>query len=164
MKRVYWLIIITLLFFACNRTAEKAADYNDKIINLQRQVIEDVNEMDSTLVDYNSEEMEIAHLELKTEIRKSLQNLKSVGAFRNDSSLYIAAEDLFLFYKKISDNQYQQLIEIMETPDSLYTLEDQQRALAIEDTIRDAFDQHHEEFASAQQKFSEKYRLTIEND
>ena len=164
MKRIYWMIALTVLLFACNRKAEKAADYNDNINRLQYKVMEKINEMDSSLVEYDADQMEIAHLELKAEIRRSLQGLRDLGAFTQDSTLYLASKDLFTFYKEVSDEEYERLVEIMSLPDSSFTSAEQERASAIFDTIQVRFETQHEDFKKVQQKFIEDYRLTVEED
>jgi|AntRauTorcE11897_2_1112592.scaffolds.fasta_scaffold15425_2 glutathione peroxidase-family protein len=164
MKRIYWMMTLTVLLFACNRKAEKAADYNDNINRLQYKVMEKINDMDSSLVEYDADQLEIAHLELKAEIRRSLQGLRDLGPFTQDSALYTASEDLFKFYKEVSDEEYERVVEIMSLPDSSFTAAEQEHASAIFDTIQVRFETQHEDFKKVQQNFIEEYRLTVEEE
>ncbi len=163
MKKVLYILPLIVLFItACESRSEKAAVYNDAIIDHQISIIEAFDRLDSSFNQYDADEMDYSYLMLEAEIKTGLRILDTIGGFGKDTLLLDAARDLFHFYDEMADKEYVELIDLLKIPDSLYTSEDQTHAFNLNANINMKFNEAHEQFISAQKHFGGQFNVEFD--
>lgn len=160
----FWIIggAICITLSACSSKAEEAAAYNDRLIAQQSYILDALNELDSTLNELDTTQIDDAYHILRGRIREGMRQVDSIGTFREDESLQSATIELFKGYDEIVAGPYQRLIELMELPDTAFTKVEQKRALMLEDEIIQEVESLHEDFIVKQNDFGEKYNVIFE--
>lgn len=158
------VLLLALALMACRSSAERAADYNDSIVDQQLHIINAFDVMDSTLNDtlVRTERLDYAHMNLQTTIKRGLLALDSIGSFRKDPSLELAAKTLFKAYDEVAGNEYRLLMDIKKLSPELITQAVSDSSMAIQQRVLDKSKQAQELFLKEQEAFGEKYHLQFE--
>jgi hypothetical protein len=148
---------------ACGNQNEKAAKYNNRVIELQRSITDNLSLMDSTLRDVKAskERTEYHYARLQAGVKHSLLALDSVGSFNNDPLLLIGARDLFRTYEKLVDEDYKSLIGLKIIPAESVTLAIQDSSIAVQNQIRKSAEAAQNEFILVQKEFALKFNLDL---
>lgn len=157
-------LILSVAFSSCGKKAEKAADYNNSIIVRQMRVIEALDLMDSTLRDSGAtdQRMDYAFANLQATVKSAVMSVDSIGSFKNDPSLQIAARDLFRAYEAMTDGDYARLVSIRNLPQTAITQAVVDSNNAIIERIHLSSEEAQKRFIKAQEDFGKKYNLTFE--
>lgn len=158
-----FILVLWLGMLACKSENQEAAEYNNRVIELQRKITDDFALMDSTLRDprASKERTEYHYARLQAGVKQSILALDSVGSFNNDPLLLVGARNLFRAYEKLIDENYKQLIEFKGIPPESVTLAIQDSSIAIQNEIRDAAQSAQDEFVLVQKEFANKLNLTL---
>ncbi|MGB0424471.1 MAG: LIC11966 family surface protein [Flavobacteriales bacterium] len=156
------LVAMTLVLTSCTTRSDKAATYNDSIIAQQTEIIEAFDQMDSVMSTLNNEEMESTYLILRGKVKEGLKTLDTLGAFEKDDILLKASKDLFRGYDHLMQNEYSDLLQIIQLPDSAITVDVQQEAFGLESDIVMTMKTLHTDYESKQRTFGEKYNVVFE--
>ncbi|MCX7736420.1 MAG: hypothetical protein N2319_06870 [Candidatus Kapabacteria bacterium] len=161
MIRKFIFILSLIIFFSCSSQRKDAIEYNDKIINEQNKIIEKAITFTSSFETRNYNTIDSLRLLLLSQIESSIEEVSKMQAFDGYDSLRLAALDLFNFYKKVYENEFKEITQII-TKDSLEITEDDiirhnilTRKIKNEEII---FDNN---FQKTQQSFAKKYNLNI---
>lgn len=157
-----FLLVCSMWLLSCTTRSDKAASYNDSIIAQQSEIIEAFDQMDSVMSTLNNEEMESTYLILRGKVKEGLKSLDTLGAFEKDDALLKASRDLFRGYDRLMQNEYSELLEIIQLPDSAITTDDQQEAFGLESDIVMTMKTLHSDYESQQRAFGEKYNVVFE--
>lgn len=155
---------IAILISSCSRTAEQAAAYNNALILRQMRVIEALDLMDSTLSDpgMTDERLDYAFANLQARVKSSVMAVDSLGSFRQDPSLQIAARELFRAYESMTDGEYARLVAIRKLPQSAITESVVDTNNAIIFRIQQRSELAQKKFLKAQADFGNRYDLSFE--
>ena len=93
---------------------------------------------------------------LQMQILNSIESLNMMQPFQNDSSLLIAAKELFNCYKDVSKYQYPKILELVENPNVDDAQFDQQ-LISIQKEISEKQVPFDKKFTEEQLKFAKKY-------
>lgn len=156
-------ILLFLFLAACSSVNEEAADYDNRVIELQRKITDDLSLMDSTLRDVRAskERTEYHYARLQACVKQSILALDSVGSFNNDPLLLVGARSLFRSYEKLIDENYRQLVNFKLIPPELVTLAIQDSSIAIQTDIRKTSQTSQDEFSLLQKEFAVKFNLEL---
>jgi hypothetical protein len=163
-KKAFFLIgvIIAISFSSCTSRSEEAADYNKLVIDEQIEIVRSFNEVDSTLNELDAESIDDAYHILRGKIKGGIRKLDSIGDFKGDPSLLQASKELFRGYDNLVAGPYQDLIKLLELPDSMFTSEEQLKAFKLEDEIVENIHSLHDAYEAKQLEFGAKYNLVLE--
>jgi hypothetical protein len=166
MKVFHAILFFTVLvaIAGCETRSSKAGVYNDRIMHHQYEISEGFSVLDSALNTYDSAEIVVARAVLNARITTGLRLLDTLNGFSGDTTLSMAARSLFSFYHKVANDEYTELSMILQKPDSIYTVEDQMRAWALDSIIRVRFKDSHDAFLTEQQTFWGKYNIVEKTD
>jgi len=157
-----FLLACAICFLSCTTRSDKAASYNDSIIAQQTEIIEAFDQMDSVMSTLNNEEMESTYLIVRGKVKEGLKSLDTLGAFEKDDALLQASRDLFRGYDRLMQNEYSELLEIIQLPDSAITTNVQQEAFGLESDIVMTMKTLHTDYELKQRSFGEKYNVVFE--
>ncbi len=110
----------------------------------------------------DSESIDDAYHILRGKIKGGIRKLDSIGDFKGDPSLLQASKELFRGYDNLVAGPYQDLIELLELPDSMFTSEEQLKAFKLEDEIGENIHSLHDVYEAKQLEFGAKYNLVLE--
>lgn len=165
MKNLHLLLVaFCFALISCTSRSDKAAAYNDSIIEKQTAVIIAFDQLDAAMTDLNEEEMSANYLILRGRVKESIQMLDSLGKFQDDEDLLKASKDLFQGYDELMEEEYGELINILAADDSSFTPEVQQRAYALQTEIFSQMKQLHQNFTAEQRSFGERYNVIFEEE
>lgn len=153
-----------MIVSSCMSRAEKAADYNDRIIGEQKEIINALVVMDSTFGDTNAtrEVVGLNYANLQASVKKAILGLDSIGPFQQDPSLQLSAKELFRSYEQLIDFDYKKLVEIKLLPAESVDVAIVDSNFAVQERIFMQSKVAQERFYKAQEEFGKKYNLEFE--
>jgi hypothetical protein len=142
-------------------TFKTPADYNDYIIVRQQEVARLIDQF-AGASDLNADSAR-AILQKSSRITgEYLNDLSAMSGFKGDTAFRNAAVKSFTFYKRIFDNEYNELLNINAKGEKA-SQADQQRAQAISQSLSKEEAELDNRFVSAQREFAQKNKLNIES-
>lgn len=110
---IFFIISAISLPVAAQNTFKYAVDYNDFIINEQNKIGGIINGFMLASGKGKLKEMSMKHDEVIKQIDASTELVKALKPFKNNSSFKNAALDLFAMYKSISQNEYMDIMALV---------------------------------------------------
>lgn len=178
------LSVFTLCaFYSCKPSPGKAMEYYNQALDYQQAVLEkeDVliqiinREMKKTLADSattnipqgNDTTIEIntiseVYSDFHSQIEASLAQTQKLGNFDGKTFLLDASVSLLETYKRLSEKEYLEVVEIVKIPSSLYTNENDNRFLDLTEHIDTCLQNEIDNFTRMCKEFSREYQFTIE--
>lgn len=159
-----FLVSLLLVFAACKSVNEEAAEYNNRVIELQRKITDDLSLMDSTLRDPRAsrERIEYHYARLQACVKQNILALDSVGSFNSDPLLLVGARSLFRSYEELIDENYKLLVGFKNIPSENVTLAIQDSSIALQNDIRLTAQAAQDEFILVQKEFANKLNLALQ--
>jgi hypothetical protein len=157
-------VITAMIVMSCASRAERAADYNDRIVGTQKSIVDALVVMDSTFSDTNAtkEWVDLNYADLQARVKRAILALDSIGPFQEDPSLQLSAKELFRAYEALVDFEYKKLVEIKLLPDVSVNMAIVDSNLAVQERIFMQSKIAQERFYKAQEEFGKKYNLEFE--
>jgi hypothetical protein len=157
-------VFIAMIVMSCASRAERAADYNDRIVGTQKSIVDALVVMDSTFSDTNAtkEWVDLNYADLQARVKRAILALDSIGPFQEDPSLQLSAKELFRSYEALVDFEYKKLVEIKLLPDVSVNMAVVDSNLAVQERIFMQSKIAQERFYKAQEEFGKKYNLEFE--
>ena len=164
-SRSITFFILGIIFLAgCTNRAERAAEYNDSIIEYQKSIVDALVLMDSTFSDTNATRDRVGYFfaNLQSKVKLSILALDSIGSFQKDPSLQLSARELFRTYEELVDHEYKKLVEIKLLPAQSVDMAVVDSNLAIQSHIHLQSKIAQDKFLKAQEEFGKKFHLEFE--
>jgi hypothetical protein len=160
----FYFLSAVLLFSSCANRAEKAAEYNDSIIQYQKSIVDALVEMDSTFSDTDAtrDRVGYSYANLQLKVKLAIQALDSIGSFQKDPSLQLSARELFREYEELVDNDYKRLVEIELLPAESVSVAVVDSNFVIQSHIHLQSKIAQDKFLNAQEEFGKKFHLEFE--
>ncbi len=180
------ILISILIWGSCKPSPQKAEKYYDAIIEPIEEVFkkEDVlislinAEMDKTIKDSSSsiinndtiiadtayKKLDMAFSNLQIQVNVSINKLESLSDFDKSNTLKIKAINLMEEYNTLCKNEYAGLIYIIKIPEANYTLEDDDKFLALSESIDNKLQEKISGLLKEIKLFAKKYNFEIEKD
>jgi len=151
-------------FTACNQSAGQAVGYNDQVVEIQDALMMSVRDLEQSFDDYEANAMDSCFRQLMTQIQMSKAQLEKLGDFKGDSTLYFAARNVLDEYDALAGSEYAELISFMKIPDSLFTVEDQERSFVILSQVANRRESVFASFVEAQKSFGSDYGFVFDEE
>jgi len=163
MKKVigFLFFVSILIFSACAPTTEQAAAYNDTIIAEQTLIIEKIDAVTESFVDYIPEVMDKASKEASDQVNKGIANVTAFEKFDKTNDYKDAALELFNVYKSVIDGEFKKMIAIYKIPDEDFKDEHYQQFDELQTAAQDKMDKAEAKFVAFQEEFAKKYNLIL---
>lgn len=181
MKKSNYFSIILLSFSvsSCMNTPEDAIKYFENIFKYQETVIEKEGELQNVILKFVSEpaedsiadktdtiisfdELDSAYNSFLNQINISLKEVKKIEAFADKTILRDAAINLLNAYKSVAENEYAEILKILEIPDEEITEDDNARFNELfSKQINLKLDKELDEFFEVQQAFADEYDFEL---
>lgn len=163
-KLTTFFLSAMIVLASCTNRAEKAAEYNDSIIQHQKSIIDALEGMDSIFVDSNATKDRVgySYANLQSKVKLAILALDSIGSFQKDPSLQLSARDLFREYEELVDVDYKKLVEIKLMAAESVDVAVVDSNFAIQSHIHLQSKIAQERFLKAQEEFGKKFHLEFE--
>jgi hypothetical protein len=170
----YFPIVVVILLFsitACNKpvkgrngvTYKSAVQYNDYIVGRQTKLMQQILDF-SKAADKNIDSAEKMLNKSVDATAVMAEEIKSMPAYKGDSSMRDAAAKSFGFYKNVFQNDYSRIIQIRKKGVNM-TSEDITEMRDIVDKITREEEGFDKSFHNAQKSFADKNNMKLmEND
>jgi len=180
------ILISIFIFGSCKPSPQKAEKYYDDILEPIEEVFkkEDVlislinAEMDKSINDSSSsiinidtiiadtayKKLDMAFSNLQIQVNISINKMKSLPDFDKSNTMKTKAIDLMEEYNAVCDNEYPGLIEIIKIPEANYTLENDDKFLALSESIDNKLQNKISALLKEMKQFARKYNFEIKKD
>jgi hypothetical protein len=137
-------------------------EYNDTIIKEQAKIIELMFDLVAK-IETDLDGCEAVRLKTIVQCDSSIQLVSKMEPFDGDASMRNTALDLFKFYKKAYENEYKEMIEILQLKDKI-TSDDMARMTSLNDELAKKETSLDSSFQGAQAAFAKKNNIIIEDN
>jgi hypothetical protein len=155
------LIVMTILV-ACGPTPKQAAEYNDKIMDIQFNIVQSIDKLNETYQFYIPTEMDAAWNKSLEVITKGIETVTAMEKFDGKTEYKDAALEFFKAYKGIIETEHKEMVNIYKIPDENFT----EQHLAQWDKLFEQADSKMEvateKFGKIQDEFAKKYKLDLQ--
>lgn len=158
---IYLIAPFLLLLTACGTNAEDAKEFNDKIIQVQRNVLEAENDFINAVSNNKQEEIDQAYNTFLNTINESIKKVEEMEGHSKFDNFRKAALDFLKTYKAVTGKEYARAIEIAKIPDEKYTQEDDDELMQLSEIIDKKLQDAINEFGKAQEKFAKEWELNL---
>ena len=157
------LTVSFLLLQSCNsKPSMTPVEYNDTIIKEQAKIIELMFDLVAK-IETDLDGCEAVRLKTIVQCDSSIQFVSKMEPFDGDASLKKTALDLFNFYKKAYQNEYKEMIAILQLGDKI-TAEDMARMTSLNEELAKKETSFDNAFQGAQAAFARKNNIMIEDN
>ena len=157
------LTVSFLLLYSCNsKPTMTPVEYNDTIIKEQAKIIELMFDLVAK-IETDLDGCEEVRLKTIVQCDSSIQFVSKMEPFDGDASMKNTALDLFNFYKKAYQNEYKEMIEILQLGDKI-TAEDMARMTSLNEELAKKETSFDSAFQGAQAAFAKKNNILIEDN
>lgn len=150
-----------LFFCACTGPDITPVQYNDSLVIEQVRVVEAADRLQEVFDTYVKEDMESVYGRFTVQIDRSIEKVKQIDAFKGDAAFKNSTMDLLSTYKRLSENQYGDAMELLSKPDSLYSPSDEARLELLYKQIDRVTNQAGNNYSKAQDDFAKANNLKL---
>jgi len=155
----FFVILTGFDLFGQTQVFKTPVEYNDYIIGEQQKIGQKLQEFSASISTKSKSKMNQALEDVRKQINESLEKLKAIADYEGNWEFRNAAIILFEFYGVISNNQYQELIEIVVK--EKYSNVDQERIKYLLENVSKQEATHDKRFMEAQQEFAKQFNVKI---
>jgi hypothetical protein len=159
---LFGIVLMGVLLSSCKDTKSQAIDYNDKIVRLQSSIGKRMIAFSRTFSSKNMTLMEKKHSELLDSIDFALSRAEAMGPFNGSSELRDTAIKLFEFYQDISENEYDEMLDIFSQDE--ITESDVERIEELAEGIGEREEALDYEFAAVQKAFAKEHGILLRDN
>ena len=157
------LTVSFLLLQSCNsKPTMTPIEYNDTIIKEQTKIIELMFDLVAK-IETDLDGCEAIRLKTIVQCDSSIQFISKMEPYDGDASMKNTALDLFNFYKKAYQNEYKEMIEILQLGDQI-TEKDMARMTSLNEELAKREATFDSAFQGAQAAFAKKNNIMIEDN
>lgn len=161
MKYLAFLLLgVTLV--SCGPSSFDAAEYNDKIINKQIEIITSVTDLSNEFGSYDNDGIDAQY-------KKTVKLVEDTKKFTNELEGFDGKtdfKDAFMDLLNVIDGQlkkeYLVLMEILKIPTEEYTEEDEAQYMEVATKADEEFEKAQDDFIQAQKDFAAKYNFILQ--
>jgi len=165
MKKYYKILSACCLLFmlaSCGPTTDEAIKYNDSIIDVQAQIVEEINTLYKCFDDWDHpEKMDEAYKQALAQVDLGTEKVSKLPDFGGKSEFREATLKLFSVYKSVIQTELKTMIDIIKMPGAEITPEIEARFDAMNGQALKKMDNGLKEFQEVQIKFSVKYNFVL---
>ena len=159
------MLLCVGLFLLVSTQAQnkKAAQYNNKIIDLQYKLVPDVVNFFKAFEGGNLTDLKSKKAILSKDFTSAIAKVTKMKAFEGDIALRDAALEWFNLYKSSLDAEYNHIIELASKPKDKRTAEDKAKLQKLSDELIGKETEIDLKFEAAQVTFSKKHGLELKS-
>ena len=146
---------------ASSITASFSQNYDAAAYQFHQSIVEAQQNVGKELFYFNEKADELNLKILKFEINKSKAFIDSLTVYNNETTYLNAANKLLWLYQDIAENEYTQLLKLIEDPE-LDAKDFKAKKMAIFDSVKKKSAEVYPAFLVAQDNFCKKYGVKLQ--
>jgi hypothetical protein len=172
--RILTVTCLLLLLTACGNnntkpTGESAAAYNQKLIDRQRAFINAVEDLNSSIGNYEFEQAEKERIRCITLCDSAIAALKTEGPYANDEEFWMATLKYFEAERKLYVFHWKEALEVIKSIDGAQGYDNdldmkQKRLDELATEIDRKNIKYQDDLIASQRAFAQRHRFIITND
>ncbi len=147
-----------LLISICNSFSQ---NYNVEAYQFHQSIVEAQQNVGKEVFKFNERATNMNLRILKFELNKSIEFIDSLVVYNNETDYFNAAKKIFALYKDLTENEYAQLLKIIEDPE-LEFKDFKVKKQKIFEAMKVKTAAVYPIFNTAQNEFCKKYGLKLE--
>ena len=160
-KKLLLLCAGIVLITSAQAQNKKAAQYNNKIIDIQYKLVPDVVNFFKAFEGGNLTDLKSKKAILSKDFDAAIKKVSAMKPFEGDAGLRDAALDWFKLYKSSLDAEYNHIIELASIPKDKRTADDKAKLQKLSDQLIGKETEIDLKFEAAQVEFSKKHNLEL---
>ena len=136
-------------------------NYNIEAYTFHQSIVEAQQNIGKEVFEFNERASDLNLKILKFELNKSILFIDSLKVYNNETAYFNASKKLFGLYKELSENEYPQLLKLIEDPDLEYK-DFKVKKQKIFDSMKIKMAAVYPAFNVAQEQFCKKYGIKLE--
>lgn len=160
-KKLFLLCAGIILIVSAQAQNKKAAQYNNKIIDIQYKLVPDVVNFFKAFEGGNLTDLKSKKAILSKDFDDAIKKVSAMKPFEGDAGLRDAALEWFRLYKSSLDAEYNHIIELASIPKDKRTAEDKAKLQKLSDQLIGKETEIDLKFEAAQVEFSKKHNLEL---
>ena len=161
-KTLLLLPLLALLFVACSfETTEKAVEYNDEMIAIQKDVDQSLVDLLGAIENSDPVEMEIAKEETLKNIEEAMKKVDEMRDFDKKDDFKKEMHKLLKMYQDITENELTEAIEIISYSEDLTDADIERYSQLFEEALN-KYNKVFKEFNDWQDGFAEEWDFEID--
>lgn len=160
MVRATFFTLVVLLS-SCTSNKQTPVQYNDSLVIEQVKVVDAADRLQEVFDTYVKEDMETVYGRFKTQIDASIEKVNSIDPYKDDDSFKNSTLELLNTYKRLSENEYRNALEVLSKPDSVYTPADEARLEILYKQIDRVTTQAGAAYIKSQEAFAKANNLSL---
>lgn len=165
MKRTFCflagMILLVMLIGVRLNGAETAAQYNNRIVNCQIQVIKKMTAFYESFKTRNPDELDAKLNALQLQCDESLNEMASIPPYKGETELRERFIDLLKFYKAISMFEFVEYNKVLKKKNKDVTNKDRSALNEMQQSIASRESLLDQAVNDAQNAFAKKYKFSI---
>ncbi|HVD98447.1 MAG TPA: hypothetical protein VNB90_09615 [Cytophagaceae bacterium] len=162
-KKLLLLCVGIFMIATTQGQNKKAANYNNKIIDIQYKLVPDVVDFFKAFEGGSLTELKAKKDVLSKDFDKAISKVSGMKAFDGDIQLRDAALEWFKLYKNSLDSEYNHIIQLASIPKDKRTADDRAKLQKLSDELIGRETEIDLKFEAAQQAFSKKHGLELKS-
>lgn len=161
--RLLSLFFALLLLAACSSSAEKAVRFNDQLVDLANQCIEQKDALTDAVNGGDCGKADSALKALAAGAKHALDSVKLItpSDVPEDKNFYEAAKAYYQSVSSLAQNEYAEYCRLYCMPDSLFTENDEKRHEELAKIINERDSLADAAFEMAQKRFATRHQINI---
>ena len=161
MRKLLLILSAALFLVSCGPSRREAADYNDRVIELQRLVIASYDALLETYDNYVPSQMDKALHAFEDQIDNSQNALNAIPVIAGGEGLKAALSEYFDTYRSLAQNESRDLVRLYKVPENEFTSDIRVQWDAIYKVCDDKAKSADKKLRAAQQDFADSFGLTL---
>jgi hypothetical protein len=164
MKKILSVSVVLILVFffgSCGPSPKEAAEYNDKIVNTQAQIMMKMDSLDAAMATYEPKDIESSIKSAKIAVDEGIKTIDGLNDFNGESVFKEAAVKYFKTIKSVLDSEFVAINQVIMVPDSMYGPKEEDVFNKMKESYEKRLSESLLEFVSVQQDFAKSYNVEI---
>lgn len=140
---------------------QDAINYNDKIIEEESAIIDEINVLETEFSTYDPSKIESALDAALLQVTNSIEIVEGLDDFDGSSEFKDQTLEFFKMFENQLEEDYAEMLEIYKLPADQYTTDEENRYNEIMKKIDDEYQPQFKEFTDTQDAFAAKYGFTL---
>jgi len=160
-KKLLFICVGLFMMFSVQAQNKQAAKYNNKIIDIQYNLVPDVVAFFKSMEAGNPTDLKAKKVKLTTDFDKAIKTVSAMKGFEGDVELRDAALGWFRLYEATLEVEYNHIVELVSIPKDKRTDDDRAKLKKLAEDLVTKEAEIDERFHQAQLSFSKKHNLEL---
>ncbi len=155
------VIALGLFFGSCGPAPKEAAEYNDKIVNIQSQIMLQMDSLEAAMATYEAKDIEKSLNSVKIVVEKGIKSAEELKDFDGKTEFKESAVSYFKTIQSVLDSEFVAIHQVILVPDSMYGPKEEDVFNKMKESYEKRLSESLQKFIETQQDFAKTYNVEI---